>query len=390
MIPASSGSVDQVLDQGGLEQVSTVDRIASLTGVRAVAALLVMGTHAAYGTGRTPHGYLGMVYARLEIGVAIFFVLSGALLFAPWVRAAASSSNHPPLRRYARNRFRRIMPATVVTVLLAYVLYQFRDIDPNPGHTWAGLVRNLTLTQIYSDDYPARYLHQGLAQMWSLAVEVAFYAVLPLLAWLLLVVLCRRRWRPGLLLVGLAGLGALSPLWLVVLHTTDWLPASAGLWLPHYLVWFVGGMALAVLQVQRVRCYAAAALPVALVAYLVVSTPIAGYTTSPVLDLGQDVAKTIFYAVIATLVVAPLALTGTASGHRQGWYVRLLASRPMVWLGEISFEIFLLHVMVMEIVMVSVLRWPIYTGSVLGLFTVTLLMTIPAAWLLHRLTRPRT
>ena len=35
--------------------------------------------------------------------------------------------------------------------------------------------------------------------MWSLAVEVAFYVVLPLLAYLLLVVLCRRRWRPMLL-----------------------------------------------------------------------------------------------------------------------------------------------------------------------------------------------
>ena len=61
----------------------------------------------------------------------------------------------------------------------------------------------------------------------------------------------------------------------------------------------------------------------------------------------------------------------------------------MVWLGEISYEIFLVHVMVMEIAMASVLRWHVYTGSVLGLFTVTLVLTIPMAWLLHRLTRPR-
>ena len=39
------------------------------------------------------------------------------------------------------------------------------------------------------------YLHPGLSQMWSLAVEVAFYAVLPLLAYLLLTVLCRGRWQ---------------------------------------------------------------------------------------------------------------------------------------------------------------------------------------------------
>ncbi|BBY81543.1 acyltransferase [Mycolicibacterium pulveris] len=371
------------VDQGGLEQVATVDRVASLTGVRAVAALLVMGTHAAYGTGTYNRGYVGLVYARMEIGVAIFFVLSGFLLFGGWVRAAAAGTRAPSVTRYARNRVRRIMPAYVVTVLIAYVVYEFREIAPNPGHTWHGLVRNLTLTQIYSGNYVTAYMHQGLTQMWSLAVEVAFYAVLPALAYLLLVALCRRRWRPGLLLAALAGLGSLSPLWLVVIHTTDWLPNGAGLWLPHYLIWFVGGMVLAVLAVNGIRCYAIAALPVAVVAYLVVSTPIAGRTDAPALDLSEDVAKVLFYAVIATLVVAPLPL-----GNR-GWYARLLGSGPMVWLGEISYEIFLVHVIVMEIVLVSVLRWPVYTGSVSVLFTATLAFTIPVAWVLHRLTRPR-
>lgn len=371
------------VDQGGLEQVSTVDRVASLTGVRTVAALLVMGTHAAYGTGKTTHGYVGLVYSRMDIGVAVFFVLSGFLLFGPWVRAAAAGANPPLVRRYARNRVRRLMPAYLVTVLAAYVIYEFREPGPNPGHSWAGLLRHLTLTQIYSGDYLSTELHQGLTQMWSLAVEVAFYALLPPMAYLLLVVLCGRRWRPGLLLAGLAALGSLTPLWLIVLHMTDWLPKSAGFWLPHYLVWFVGGMMLTVLQVIGFRCYAAAVIPVALVAYLIVSTPIAGDATSPSPDLGQDLAKSMFYAVIATLVVAPPAL-----GDR-GWYTRLLGSMPMVWLGEISYEIFLVHVIVMEIAMASVLRWPIYTGSVLGLFAVTLALTIPVAWLLHRLTRPR-
>ena len=47
------------------------------------------------------------------------------------------------------------------------------------------LLRNLTLTQIYTDSYLYSHLHQGLTQMWSLAVEVAFYLVLPGLAYLL-------------------------------------------------------------------------------------------------------------------------------------------------------------------------------------------------------------
>jgi peptidoglycan/LPS O-acetylase OafA/YrhL len=371
------------VDQGGLEQVSTVDRVASLTGVRTVAALLVMGTHAAYGTGKTTHGYVGLIYARMDIGVAVFFVLSGFLLFGPWVRAAATGAEPPSVRRYARNRLRRLMPAYLVTVLAAYAIYEFREPGPNPGHTWAGLVRHLTLTQIYSGDYLSTYLHQGLTQMWSLAVEIAFYAVLPPTAYLLLAVLCNRRWHPGRLLAGLAVVGSVTPLWLIMMHTTDWLPKGAGLWLPHYLVWFVAGMALAVLQVIGFRCYAAAVIPVAVVAYLVVATPIAGDAVSPSPDLGQDLSRSLFYAAIAALVVAPPAL-----GDR-GVYTRLLGSPPMVWLGEISYEIFLVHVIVMEIAMASVLRWPVYTGSVLGLFAVTLALSIPVAWLLHRLTRPR-
>ncbi|MGB2919107.1 MAG: acyltransferase, partial [Mycobacterium sp.] len=43
-------------------------RIPALTGLRAVAALLVVGTHAAFATGYLTHGYLGGIYARLEIG----------------------------------------------------------------------------------------------------------------------------------------------------------------------------------------------------------------------------------------------------------------------------------------------------------------------------------
>lgn len=369
-------------EQGGLEQVSSADRVASLTGIRAVAALLVVVTHAAYGTGAYNRGYLGYIFARMEIGVALFFVLSGFLLFGTWVRAAAGGTAPPAVRRYVRTRARRIMPAYLVTVLLAYGVYHFRDIDPNPGHSWAGLLRHVTLTQIYSENYFTAYMHQGLTQMWSLAVEVAFYAALPVLAYLVLVLLCRRRWCPRVLLAGLAALGAVSPLWLVVVHTTGWLPNGAGLWLPHYLVWFVGGMVLAVLATEGRNWYALAVLPIAIATYLVVSTPVAGEVDAATLDLGQDVVKVLGYATIATLVVAPLGLGDT------GWYSRLLGSRPMVRLGEISYEIFLLHVLVMEIAMVSVLRWPVYTGSVVVLFALTLALTIPAAWLLHRFTRP--
>lgn len=369
--------------QGGLESISKAERVASLTGIRAVAALLVMLTHAAYTTGKYTHGYVGLVYSRMEIGVPIFFVLSGFLLFGPWVRAAASGGAPPSVRRYAWHRVRRIMPAYAVTVLAAFLLYHFRMAGPNPGHTWEGLFRNLTLTQIYTDNYLYSYLHQGLTQMWSLAVEVAFYVALPLLAYLLLVVLCRRRWRPGRLLIGLMGLALITPAWLVLVHTTDFLPDGARLWLPTYLSWFVGGMMLAALQPLGVRAYALVCVPLALVCYFIVSTPIAGAPTTSPSELREGLAKAAFYAVIATLMVAPLAL-----GDR-GLYARFLASRPMVFLGEISYEIFLIHLLTMELVMVELLRYPIYTGSFGILFVVTFVVTVPVAWVLHRFTRVR-
>ena len=355
-------------------------RVASLTGLRAPAALLIVATHAAYGTGQLTNGYLGSLYARLEVGVPIFFALSGYLLFRPWLLATQTDSRPPSVRRYARHRVRRIAPAYVATVLIAYLVYEFRDAGPNPGHTWSGLLHHLTLTQIYP---PLAIMHQGLTQMWSLAVEVAFYAVLPLLAGLLLTVLCRRRWRPGRLLLGLAVLAAVTPTWLWVQHATDLLPTSANIWLPAHLIHFVGGMALAVLQLCGVRCRGVVVLTAAVIALLVVALPIAGEVTATEVAPGQAVVRSTLYAVVAVGLLATLVLDPA------GAFARLLGSRPLVWLGEISYEIFLVHVILMEIAMASILRWPVFTGSMLGLFATTLALSVPAAWLLHRWTRVR-
>ena len=373
-------SVSQDLKRSGVKQASVGGRVAALTGIRAVAATLVVATHAAYTTGKYNSSYLGLVYSRMEIGVPIFFALSGFLLFRPWVKAAASGSPAPSVRRYAWHRVRRIMPAYVVTVLLAYLIYHYRNAGPNPGHTWAGLLRNLTLTQLYTDNYGYAYLHQGLTQMWSLSVEVAFYIALPALAYLLLVVLCRRSWRPGLLLSAMGVLGLITPAWLALVHTTDFLPDGARLWLPTYLLWFLGGMALAVLQVMGVRCYAFVALPLAVVSYFIAATPVAGEPTTSPTGLAQSIVKAVFFTAIAVLLIAPPALGD------DGWYTRMLASRPMVWLGEISYEIFLVHLVIMEIAMIEVMRKQVYTGSTLQLFAVTMVLTIPVAWLLHRFT----
>ena len=90
---------------------------------------------------------------------------------------------------------------------------------------------------------------------------------------------------------------------------------------------------------------AGVAIPLAMFVYLVVCTPIAGGITMGPVRLWEPLTKNLLYAGIATLVVAPLVLGGG------GWFERLLSRRPMAWLGAISYEIFLLHVLVMALVL---------------------------------------
>ena len=256
--------------------------------------------------------------------------------------------------------------------------------DPTPGTPGSGLFRNLTLTQIYTDNYLYSYLHQGLTQMWSLAVEAAFYVVLPLLAYLLLVVLCRRRWRPMLLLTGLSGLALITPgvagpgahhRLSARRRTAVAADVSAVVHRRHD-----AGRAAADGSARATRSYACRWRRAC---FFIVSTPIAGAPTTSPAELREALFKAAFYAAIAALMVAPLAL-----GDRR-LYAKLLASRPMVWLGEISYEIFLIHLVTMELAMVEILHFPIYTGSIGVLFVATFVVTVPVAWLLHRFTRVR-
>src|SRR5258705_3967916 len=110
------------------------------------------------------------------------------------------------------------------------------------------------------------------------------------------------------------------------------------MWLPAHLACFAGGMALAALRSIGVRCYAWAAIPLALIMFLIASTPIAGDATMSPGTVWEPLAKTVLYATIATLVVAPLAL-----GDR-GRYARLLSSRAMVRLRGNPHEDLLLPV----------------------------------------------
>ena len=197
------------------------------------------------------------------------------------------------------------------SVLVAYALYQFRDAGPNPGHTWMGLLEHLTLTQIYEPVY-FFVMHQGLTQTWSLAVEFAFYAALPLMAALLLTVLCKGVWRPGLLLAGLAGLATITPVWLW-LQSLDRLVTQLGRHVAAcaHLLYFVGGMALAVLQVVGARVRAShrrSARGGQLSDRVHADRRGRQHRRSP---LWQTLVKVALYATVACAVVAPLVLGGS-------------------------------------------------------------------------------
>ncbi|MGO3328378.1 acyltransferase family protein [Gordonia sp. (in: high G+C Gram-positive bacteria)] len=356
---------------------SPATRRPALTGIRTVAALTVCLTHAAFWTGHYTDDYVGRLFARFEVGVTIFFVLSGYLLFSPWVRSLqAEAGDHPRLRRYAWHRVRRIVPAYVITVAAVYLIFMFRTDSSDLGHGWSGLVRNLTLTQVYGFGH----LHTGLTQMWSLAAEIAYYIALPLISWPLARYVCRDRWRPDLLIAVLGGLLLLSPIWTMVTHD-DGVDPTARLWAPTFAIWFVAGMLLAVIG-RLVRSWPTApSVAVAVVAFALSAGAFAGEPTIVPNDAGAAVGKHLLYAVVAVGLIGPLV-----GGSPSRWS-RLCGSRPMVWFGEISYEFFLVHVMVLELVM-DLLGYQIFTGSVAVAFLVTTAISVPIAWLLHRATSP--
>ncbi|MBM7368286.1 acyltransferase family protein [Gordonia hydrophobica] len=360
----------------------TGGRVPALTGIRTVAALAVCLTHAAYWTGHYTDDYLGRLLSRFEVGVAIFFVLSGYLLFSPWVRALHDARGdrpaaYPPLRRYAWHRVRRIVPAYWITVIGVYVIFLFRDDVSDFGQGWAGLLRNLTFTQVYG----LGHLHTGLTQMWSMAAEVAYYVALPAVAWPIAAVACRGRWRPDLLLVCLGGLLLVSPIWTIAVHGSAGVDLTARLWPPAFASWFVGGMILAVLARLVTRWPAWPSVVVAVVAFLITGGAVAGEATIVPDDAGAAVVKHGLYLVIAVGLVAPLTIADDDP------WARLCGSRPMVWFGEISYEFFLVHVMVLELVM-DLLGYSVFTGSTLAAFATTTAISIPVAWALHRITAP--
>jgi peptidoglycan/LPS O-acetylase OafA/YrhL len=318
----------------------------ALDGARVLAATAVLLHHVAFWTGDYTPDLVGRIFSRLDVGVAIFFVLSGFLLSRPLFLAAAQGRPAPRTAAYLWRRALRILPAYWLTVAAALLLLPQND-GSGPG-TW---LRHLTLTQIYGTGH----LREGLSHTWSLSTEVAFYLVLPFAGAALVRLV--RRWprRPGrvLAVLGLATLLGLA--WLVWNWVARPFPAAGlDLWLPSYTGWFAGGMALALLSVSdadlrpvRTAADLGASLPTCWAAaaalFWIATSPVAGPMGLLEPTATQAAIKNVLYLGVAVLLILPLVF----GDQRAGWARRALSSRPGRFLGDVSYGLFLIHVVVL-------------------------------------------
>ncbi|MCW2819869.1 MAG: acyltransferase [Marmoricola sp.] len=357
-----------------------------LDTMRAVGALLVVVTHCAFSSGDyTRLGWLGPLMARSNVGVALFFVLSGFLLSRPWLLSARAGTPPPSLRRYAVHRVLRILPAYVVVALASLLL-----LPSNDGLGPLRWLTTFTLTDIYFFDR----LPYGLTQTWSLVTEVAFYVLLPLLA--LATTRARRsgqhrRPSSGRAVTVLAGMSATTVLWLLVLSArVPGHPARVDQWLPAYLLWFAAGIALALVAVSPPGSRAHRALRVlasspgscwlaAAGLLLVSTTPLAGPTLLVPATATEALTQNLLYVLVAVLVITPGIFGAPTTG-----YARAMSHPALRHLGLISYSLFLVHMPVLQLVQ-WLTGYPLFGGHLPAILGLTLLISLPLAELLHRL-----
>lgn len=339
---------------GGLESAARPDpapggsrpaHFPCFDGLRAIAALTVVLTHVSFIATVNKVRWFGPYLARMDIGVAVFFLISGFLLYRPFAAAHLGGRPGPAIRPYFRRRALRIFPAYwAVLVVVFFVLRVHTLHGPRDALIYFGLF------QIYSKSH----ITGGITQAWSLCTEISFYVFLPV--WAIAVRAVGRRLRRPLAVevAGLAVLYASSVAWrwwLLVERPGDF--GHMGTWLPAYLDMFAMGMAVAVASAWLASRgeeaagvfarpgLAGASWAIAAVLFWLVSNH-AGLALNQFVDpptRAEWMMRHLLYGLTGLFLLLPAVL----GPQDRGVVRRLLRNRVLQWLGLISYGIYLWH-----------------------------------------------
>jgi len=322
--------------------------------LRGLAVLAVLGFHVAALTGRLGEGPVGRVFEVLGgQAVIVFFVISGFLLYRPYVAARAAGSEQPSTRTFFHRRVFRIVPAywVILTVLGIFP----GVVGAFSGDWW----RYYGFLQVYSDETVLR----GLPVAWTLGVEVTFYLMLPAWAWAV-----RRvpegRGAEGWLRAELAPLAIVAAGGYAVqlLAARQVVSRTVADTIVGQFPWMALGMALAVASVFVTRreeaglrtpalaglvargsgaLWAIGVLALLGLAALVPPDGILGLlaAVTSVRPLPEAVAHIVLSGVLAAAFVLPAVFGEDAGGLPR----RALAFAPVAWIGTASYSIYLWH-----------------------------------------------
>ena len=330
-------------------------------------------THVALASGFQSRSDSGQYLNRADIGVALFFALSGFLLYRPFVAARMEGRPATGTGRFLWRRFLRIFPAYWAALLVLGFILDVRRLNPGlpplpiaggPDFTLAAyqvpidslwdVIRYFGLLQSFSNSTSLG----GLQQAWTLTNELCFYLLLPVwaagAAWLGRRLAPVRALQLELAVLVAAGVGALGfRWWLHSFQVND--PTSGSFdvrfhWIVANFNLFVPGMALALgyewsrrretplAGLELVRRLPLVCWGLAAVCFWAVSTQ-ADLTVLGTASQGSALSKELLYSAVAILLLAPVALAGDTLPRSLRW----LGSRVMATLGLLSYGIYLWH-----------------------------------------------
>jgi peptidoglycan/LPS O-acetylase OafA/YrhL len=170
--------VESLLDNE--QKNGKINTISVLDGVRGVAVLMVIVFHVNRVTGdnlwnQAEYPLASSISTAGGIGVTLFFVLSGFLLFMPFAKALLYKTSWPLARVFYMRRVLRIIPAYYVSLFLL-ILFQ------HPEYLHRDHLKDLFLFLTFFMDSSRATFRQLNGPYWTLATEWQYYMLLPLVA----------------------------------------------------------------------------------------------------------------------------------------------------------------------------------------------------------------